>query len=380
MAKLEELDVYPRLPIDVVGSEGNELICRDGRRVLDLYGGHCVNSLGGSHPGLGAAIASQWNEVSFLSNLFHHEPRAEFLEAFGALLPAGDWRVFFSNSGAEANENALKMALAASGRPKVVAFEGAFHGRTAAAAAISDVKREAFTRAPFDVIRLPWGDLDAARAAIVDDVAAVVAEPIQSMAGVRMPPPGFLEGLSRLTTDAGAALIFDEVQTGSGRTGEAWAATTLGVTPDILTTAKGAAGGLPIGISVVSAPWAAAVPKGILGSTFGGGPTVLAAATYVARAVADPVFRARVVESGAALVAAARLGPVREVRGAGLLLGLVLDRGLVASEVRDSLLSEGVLVATSNDPEVLRLFPPLTFTPADAQRFGDAIARVATAV
>ncbi|HIG10182.1 MAG TPA: aspartate aminotransferase family protein [Planctomycetes bacterium] len=374
MAPLSELPVYPRLPLDIASSAGCELVLQDGRVVLDLYGGHCVNSLGASAPELGAAIAQQWNSVSFLSNLFEHQPRADFLTAFGALLPPGEWQAFLSNSGSEANENALKVALAATGRQRVIAFEGAFHGRTAAASAISDVALQPFPTAPLEVTRVAWGDLAACRAAADSSLAAIFLEPIQSMAGVRTPPAGFLEGLCDICDKVGAALCFDEVQTASGRTGTPLAATTYGVTPDIFTTAKGAAGGLPIGVTVISSALARDLPAGLLGSTFGGGPTVLAAATAVARAVASENFQAQVRASGEALAAAARRGPVREVRGAGLLLGLVMEEGLSAAELRSALLERGVLVGTSCDPSVARLFPALTLTVHQAQRFGDAMA------
>ncbi|MDP6410813.1 MAG: aminotransferase class III-fold pyridoxal phosphate-dependent enzyme, partial [Planctomycetota bacterium] len=338
---LRELDVYPRLALDVVAAEGSELILADGRRVLDLYGGHCVNTLGAGDAEVAGAFGAQWRRVSFVTNLLDHPPRAAFLEALEANLPAGEWRVFLSNSGAEANENALKVALDATSRQRVVCFEGAFHGRTAAAAAISDVARSGFPLAPFEVTRLPWGDGAAARAAMDDTVAAVVLEPIQSMAGVRVPPEGFLVELRAACDATGATLVFDEVQTGNGRTGRPWAAQTLGVTPDVLVTAKGAAAGLPIGVTVLSASLASRLPSGILGSTFGGGPTVLAAACVVQRRIGEAAFGARVRTVSRALGEAALRGPVREVRGRGLLLGAVLPEGLGAGGLRGALLEHG---------------------------------------
>jgi acetylornithine/succinyldiaminopimelate/putrescine aminotransferase len=380
MPKLTEYPAYPRLPLDVLRTEGAELLLRDGRRVLDLYGGHCVNAMGGSDPTLGAALAAQWGELSFLSNLFTHAPRAAFLEAFGANLPEGEWQVFLANSGSEANENALKLALASTGRRRAIAFEGAFHGRTAGASAISDVSAQPFPSTPFDVTFVPWDDLEAARAACDDTVGVIALEPIQSMAGVRVPSPGFLEGLRALADQHGARLMFDEVQTGSGRTGTPFAATTYGVTPDLITTAKGAAGGLPIGITVVRSSVAEGLPGSLLGSTFGGGPTILSAAVEVATRVASPGFLESVRASGEALAKAAARGPVREVRGAGLLLGIVLEEGLTAREARDQLLAQDVLVGTSDDPNVLRLFPALALTIEQAERFGEAFATLRASV
>ncbi len=372
----EELRAYRRLDLDVVRAEGVELVLASGARVLDLYGGHCVNSLGAGDPGLGRALAAQWQRLSFTTNLLEHAARGEFLAAFGALLPAlggGDtWQVFCSNSGAEANENALKLALAASGRSQVVCFEGGFHGRSAAAAAVSD-KPAAFPHAPFDVVRLPWSDSAAAQAAIDARTAAVILEPIQSLAGVREPAPGFLAGLRQACDEAGALLIFDEVQTASGRLGVPFAAQHFGVLPDALTTAKGAAGGLPIGLTVVRASLAQRCPEGLLGSTFGGAPLVLAAAAEVARRVAAPGFLEQVRASAEALRAAARVGPVRALRGAGLLLGLELEAGHSARSLRERLLAGGVLTGLCDDPQVLRLCPPLTLEPEHAARFGAAL-------
>lgn len=374
MGTCREVESYARLALDVVATDGCELLLRDGRRVLDLYGGHCVNTLGGSSTVVERAILAQWERVSFVTNLLDHAPRHEFLAAFGALLPDGDWRVFLSNSGAEANECALKASLSATGRRAVVCFAGAFHGRTAAAAAVSDKASMQFPSAPFEVRRLPWGELDRARRALAaEDVGAVILEPIQSLAGIVCPPPEFLVGLRELTRETGTALVFDEVQTASGRTGAPFAAQTFGVTPDVLTTAKGAAGGLPIGITAFTAELAARFRGDLLGSTFGGGPTVMGAATAVARAVAEDDFQANVRAASEAFRAAALRGPIESVRGEGLLLGLVVRAGITAKSVRDALLARNVLVGTSDDPRVLRLSPPLVVKPEDAQRLARAL-------
>jgi len=372
---LREIEAYTRLPLAVVGAEGCELVLADGRRVLDLYGGHCVNTLGAGDAGLARVLERQWRELSFATNLLDHGARCEFLAAFEPNLPpnADGWRVFASNSGAEANENALKLALAATGRRRVVYFQGAFHGRTAAAAAVSDTQHVAFLSAPFETVRVPWSDRAAARAAIDARVGAVILEPIQSLAGVTEPCHGFLADLRAACDAAGAALVFDEVQTGNGRLGAPWAAQHFGVAPDLFTTAKGAAGGLPIGLTVARSEWAARVSGKLFGSTFGGGPLVLAAAAEVARRVAAPGFLANVRAASQALCAAALRGPVVRVRGAGLLLGLVVEPGLAARDVRDALLAQGVLVGTSDDPQVLRLSPALSIEPDAARRLAEAL-------
>ncbi|MBI3820424.1 MAG: aspartate aminotransferase family protein [Planctomycetes bacterium] len=376
---LQEWPAYTRVPLDVVSAHGSTLVLRDGRRVLDLYGGHCVNTLGAGDALLGEALAHQWSTWSFATNLLDHWPRRKFLSAFEKNLPEGSWTIFCSNSGAEANENALKAALAATGRRRVLCFGGAFHGRTAGAAALSDTKKQQFPSAPFDVLRVPWGDLAQAVKQIDAQTAAVILEPIQSLAGVTEPPPGFLEGLRVQCDRVGAHLIFDEVQTGNGRLGTPWASQYFGVIPDLFTTAKGAAGGLPIGLTVARSTIASAVPGTLFGSTFGGGPLVLAAAAEVARRVGAAGFLEQVRDTSAALRRASLNGPVASVRGAGLLLGLVLKNGFKGAEVRDTLLQQGVLVGTSDDPRVLRLSPSLTLRASEVAPLANALASFDTA-
>ncbi|MBK8178603.1 MAG: aspartate aminotransferase family protein [Planctomycetes bacterium] len=362
---LNEWPAYKRIAVDVVSATGSELTTRDGRTVLDLYGGHCVNTLGAGDAELGRVLSRQWRDWSFATNLLDHGPRREFLQAFERLMPAGDWCVFVTNSGAEANENALKAALAITGRRRVVAFSGAFHGRTGGAASVSDTKRPAYPSMPFESLRLPWNDLAAAERTIDASVGAVILEPIQSLAGVQEPAPGFLETLRRRCDAGGALLIFDEVQTGNGRLGTYWASQRFGVMPDLFTTAKGAAGGYPIGLTVARAALASSTPEGLMGTTFGGGPLALAMASAVARRISAPGFLEHVRAVGADFRACCVRGPVAQVRGEGLLLGLVLKPGHKAAVVRDALLAQGVLVGTCDDPSVLRLSPALNL-PSDA--------------
>lgn len=376
---LGEWPAYKRIGVDVQSASGSELVTADGRRVLDFYGGHCVNTLGAGDPGLGAVIARQWHRWSFATNLLDHAPRREFLAEFESLMPAGSWSAFVTNSGAEANENALKAALAITARSKVIAFRGAFHGRTAGAAHVSDTKRAAYPGAPFEVERLPWGDVDAAARAIDSRVGAVILEPIQSLAGVVEPPPGFLEALRARCDASGAFLIFDEVQTGNGRLGSYWASQHFSVLPDLFTTAKGAGGGFPIGLTFARADVAARTPEGLMGTTFGGGPLALACAAEIARRIRAPGFLEHVRELSTRLTQAASRGPVASVRGAGLLLGLVLRPGLKAASVRDALLARGVLVGTCDDPSVLRLSPALNMPLSAADRLGEALEACETA-
>ena len=372
-----ELASYARLDLDVVAARDDELVLRDGRRVLDLYGGHCVNTLGAGAAELGAALSEQWSTLSFATNLLALDERTTFFEAFGETLPAnpaGDgWQVFLSNSGAEANENALKAALSATGRSAVVCSSGAFHSRTAAASAVSDTTSPGFPRAPFDVARVPFGDADLAVEAIGSDTACVILEPIQALAGVVEATPGFLESLRARCDETGALLVFDEVQTGSGRLGVPFASQAFGVVPDVFTTAKGAAAGVPIGVSVFRDEVAERMNPKLFGSTFGGGPLALRAATEVARRVASGELLDNVRATSRVLCSCAGRGPIRAVRGKGLLLGLEVEPDTTARDVQSALLANGILVGGSGDPRVVRLSPALTLTPERAERLPAAL-------
>jgi len=353
-SSLTEFPAYHRLPGSLLRADAHTLEWSDGRQVLDLYGGHCVNTLGAAHPGLGQALNRQWQQLSFATNLVDHSTREAFLTAWRALLPDGDWQIFLSNSGAEANENILKMALSATGRSKVLCFQGAFHGRTAATAAVSD-GQSGFPCSPFELERHPWGcipDIDSS-------VAAVILEPIQSLAGVQEPPADFLQGLRQACDRHGAWLLFDEVQTGSGRLGQPWAAQYFEVMPDAWSTAKGCAGGLPLGMSLVSAAQASKVPAGLCGSTFGGSPLALAASTVVAEYLSHQKNLLHVRELGTAFHKLAQLEGVHSVRGAGALIGICFEDSITAREAQQALWQRQILTGLCRDPQVLRLCPAL---------------------
>ena len=258
------LPVYsPHTPVEPVRGEGAIVYTRDGRALIDFYGGHAVALLGYDHPRLVATLANQAKELFFQSNSVALSLRARAAERLVRFGPEGLTRAFLVNSGAEANENALRLALRhfspPAGRTRIVALEGAFHGRTAAAAAVTwkSERWYGFPRPPFDVTFVPRGDLGALEAALGADVAALILEPVQGQAGAVALGAPFLAAARELTRKAGALLIFDEVQCGMGRTGQPFAAQTWGVTPDLLTTAKGLAGGFPAG-AVLAAPEIAA--------------------------------------------------------------------------------------------------------------------------
>ncbi len=364
------LPVYAQLPVEPVRGLGVKLWTRDGRELLDFYGGHAVALLGYGHPRLLAALAAQAETMFFQSNLVPLEIRARAAHALVSFAPKGLSHTFLVNSGAEANENALRLAIRQTGRKRVIALEGSFHGRTAAAAAVTwgSEKWAGFPSNPFEVEFVPVGDLDALERALTprgeadSGVAALILEPVQGMAGAVDLGASYLAAARELTKRQGALLIFDEVQCGMGRTGQPFAAQLHGVTPDLLTTAKGLAGGFPAGAVLVSDAAGAGLKKGDLGTTFGGGPLACALIEATIAAIEEEDLLARVRRLSARLQAECLGGVVTSIQGAGFLLGLRCARP--AKQVQAELLSRGLLTGTSADPAVLRLLPPLVLEDA----------------
>lgn len=353
-------EVYPLLDFQPERADGVWLEDAVGRRVLDLYGGHAVAAVGYGHPKFNEAIIAQLNKVHFQSNLVPMEVRDNAANALAEFAPAGLDRVFFVNSGAEANENALKLAVRLTGRRKVVAIEHAFHGRTAAAAAVTWGAAKSwygFPDTPFDVEFVPRNDIAALQAAVDADTAAVIIEPVQGLAGAFEFSAEFIDSVRTVTTSAGALMILDEVQTGMGRLGTAFGAQLYQVTPDILTTAKGLAGGLPAGALIMRDAIACELRPGELGTTFGGAPLVCAAISAVIDIIKEEDLLTRVRECSAAIAQRCVTGPVTGLQGHGLLLGLQCTEK--AASVRDALLEHNILTGTSADPHILRLLPPL---------------------
>lgn len=353
------LNVFKKLDIEPVRGEGMWLTSADGRRFLDFYGGHAVALLGNVHPRLLEALEAQAKTLFFQSNVVDlavRERAARRLAAFG---PPELSRVFFVNSGAEANENALRIAFLATRRPRVVAVAGGFHGRTAGAAAMTAGHERwyAFPSKPFPVTVVPIDDVAALEAAVGDDVAAVILEPVQGLAGARPLSASFIEAARRITRERGATLIADEVQCGMGRTGHPFAVQDYGVTPDLLTVAKGMAGGFPAGAVLISESLAAAVKKGDLGTTFGGGPLACALIETVIDIIETEELLPRVRRLSARMREECRVGPVESIQGMGYLLGLKVRRP--AAKVLAELRERGILAGESADPDIVRLLPPL---------------------
>jgi acetylornithine/succinyldiaminopimelate/putrescine aminotransferase len=366
--------VYDLLDVEPVAGRGCVLECRDGRRLVDFYGGHAVALLGYRHPKLLAALAAQADSLFFQSNAVPLAVRERAARALADFAPEGLDRVFFVNSGAEANENALRIALGAVGRPRVVALEGAFHGRTAAAAAATWRARwYGFPRTPFDVRFVPREDSEAlARALSPGDVSAVIVEPVQGVAGAVALSDDYLRAARRLTAEIGTLLVFDEVQCGMGRSGEPFVAQAAGVEPDLLTVAKGLAGGFPAGAVLMRRALADRLRPGDLGTTFGGGPLAAALVAATLAAIREEGVLANVRARAAQIRASCAVGPVARVHGRGLLVGLRTRRP--AKQIQGELLARGFLVGTSADPHVVRLLPPLVVSAAEVDALAAALA------
>ena len=349
----------------------------DGNAYLDLLGGIAVSSLGHAHPAFVAAVTAQAGALGHTSNLYMHTPGIALAERLLALLGT-DGRVFFCNSGAEANEAALKLALKAHGntRRHFVAAEKSFHGRTMGALALTGKPaiRDGFAPFAIDVTFVPYGDAAALRAAITADTAGVFLETTQGEGGVVPAPPGYLAAARTACDATGAVLVFDEVQSGIGRTGAWFAHQTEGVRPDVVTLAKGLAGGLPIGVCVGLGAAGHVFGRGDHATTFAGNPIACAAALAVIDTIDQGGLLAHVTEIGdrlAATVEALGHPLVRHVRGSGLWRGIVLAEE-VAPAVEAHARTAGFLV-NAVAPEVIRLAPPLILTAAEADSFVAAL-------
>ncbi|MET7774965.1 MULTISPECIES: acetylornithine transaminase [Streptomyces] len=370
----------PRLPL--VRGEGTRLWDADGKEYLDFVGGIAVNALGHAHPAIVEAVSRQIASLGHVSNLFVAEPPVALAERLLQLF-GREGRVYFCNSGAEANEGAFKIGRL-TGRGHMVATHGGFHGRTMGALALTGQpgKQEPFLPLPGDVTHVPYGDAQALAAAVTEDTALVIIEPIQGENGVVVPPPGYLKAARAITAATGSLLVLDEVQTGMGRTGPWFAYQDHeGVLPDVVTLAKGLGGGLPLGATVAFGRAAELLKPGHHGSTFGGNPVVCAAALAVLDTIASEGLLENVKAASEKLRGGIEsLGNplIDHVRGAGLLLGIVLTEPL-APQVQQAAQDAGLLV-NAPAPDVVRLMPPLNLSDDEVDAFLEALPGVLDAV
>ena len=371
---MQLFDVYSLYDIEPVRGSGSYVYTADGTEYLDLYGGHAVISIGHAHPRYVKAIAEQASRLGFYSNSVQNSLQQQLADRLGAMSGYDDYALFLCNSGAEANENAVKCASFATGRQRVLAFGGAFHGRTSGAVALTD---NAAIRAPFNstgnVTFVPLGDIEAVRRELsTGEYCAVIIEGIQGVSGIHEPGDDFLRQLREECTAAGTCLILDEIQSGYGRTGRFFAHQYSGIRPDIITAAKGIANGFPMA-AVLIAPHIEA-RKGMLGTTFGGSHLACAAAIAVLDVIRDEDLLRNAAETGAYLKEKLTgVAGVEEVRGRGLMIGLEVE-GRNGAELRRELLMQHHIFTGGAGARTLRLLPALSLNRRQTDRFLEAFA------
>ncbi len=369
--------VFAQYPIEIAHGEGVWLYARDGRKILDFYGGHAVAGLGYGHPRWLAALERQARQMAFQTNALPMAIRERAAARLAKFTGLGLDTVFWINSGAEANENALKLAFKITGRGKAVALEQGWHGRTAAAGAVTwgaIDKWYGFPRTPFDVSFTPRDDPKAIERCVDRDTAAVIVEPIQGVGGAYDIGKPMLQARRRRCDEVGAVLIFDEVQCGMGRTGAPFGANYHGVTPDIITAAKALGNGFPVSALLLSRRVAGQIKYDDMGTTFGGGPMACAVAEAVIETIESESLLANVRQVSAYIRTTCVIGPVTGVQGAGFLLGLKTSRP--AKEVQAALLEKGILTGTSGDPRVLRLLPAYILNEGHVDQLRAALSQV----
>ena len=368
---MDLFNVYKRWDIEPVRGSGSTLWDAAGQEYLDLYGGHAVISIGHSHPHYVEAISKQIAKLGFYSNAVQNSLQDTLAQKLGVISEYPDYHLFLCNSGAEANENALKLASFHTGRAKVLAFGAAFHGRTSGAVSVTDNPK---IRAPFNetdkVTFVPLGDLEAVKKELdTQDYAAVIIEGIQGVAGIRVPDDSFLKGLRALCDQTGTLLVADEIQSGCGRTGKFFAHQHAGVKADLITMAKGLAGGIPIGAVLINPVIQASY--GLLGTTFGGNHIACAAAIAVLEVMEQEKLMAHATKLGEWFEQQLKGDPALvEYRGRGLMIGLEIKPEFVG--LRDRLLKEKHIFTGASGERVIRLLPALNLPEESARKFVEA--------
>ena len=358
--------VYSLQPIEPVRAEGSWLWDAGGNRYLDMYGGHAVISVGHNHPRYNEAIKRQLGGISFYSNSVLNSLQEELAEKLGSLSGYPDYQLFLCNSGAEANENAIKLASFLTGRKKVIALRNAFHGRTSGVVAVTDnPKIVAPFNTPHHVVFVPMNDLVALQAALDEDTAAVLIEGIQGVGGIHEPDAGYLRSAEQLVQNNGSMLILDEVQSGYGRTGKFFAHQHAGIRPQLITTAKGMGNGFPIGGVLIAPdlkPW-----PGMLGTTFGGNHLACAAAIAVLDIIREENLMENAAQLGGHLIAELSAMGLGSIRGRGLMIGF--DTPSAVPGLRNALLNNHRIFTGEAKPNVVRLLPSLALKSDEANVF-----------
>src|ERR1041384_2767582 len=369
-----QLATYKKMAVAAERGDGAWIYTSDGEKYLDLYGGHAVAGTGHCHPHVVNAISKQAGELLFYSNLVYSSARARAAEKLVSIAPAPLSKTFFCNSGTEANENAMRMARMATGREQIITFSGGFHGRTADAISATFLGKYRELGKPNvpGHLEAEFGNAEAVRALADETVAAIMLEPIQSMAGVRMAQPEFYRALRTLCDERGIVLIYDEVQTGVGRTGEWFFAGRDGVVPDIVTLAKALGSGVPVAACLVTDAISSHIKENDLGTTFGGGMLAMVAVTATLEAIENDRMLENVNTVEAHLRQRIReVEQVVAVNGRGLLLGIEFNDK--AQPVHQALLDQKIITGTSSNAKVLRLLPPLCLEKEHVDLFVDAL-------
>ncbi|PAU93599.1 aspartate aminotransferase family protein [Aliifodinibius salipaludis] len=375
---MEIFDVYPLLDLEPVKAKGNYVFCNNGKKYLDFYGGHAVISIGHSHPHYVNRVSKQLNEIGFYSNSVQNSLQQKLASKLGELSGYEDYQLFLCNSGAEAVENALKMASFHTGKSKVVSFNKAFHGRTTTSLSVTD--KEKYT-APInesnEVVFLELNDIRSLEKELSNgDVCAVIIEAIQGIGGIHIPDNDFLKNTAELCQEHNAVFICDEIQSGFGRTGNFFAHQHADIKPDIITVAKGMGNGFPVAGTILSPDFKA--KHGQLGSTFGGNHLACAAATAVLEVLENEQLIQNAANIGQQLMEGlSKLPEVKEVRGRGLMIGIEFSYPI--KKIRQQLIKEEqILTGVASDPNVLRLLPPLTIHSKEVDQFINAMKNILT--
>ncbi|MBO6585109.1 MAG: aminotransferase class III-fold pyridoxal phosphate-dependent enzyme [Gracilimonas sp.] len=352
--------VYPLFDVEPVKAKGSYVYDAAGQKYLDFYGGHAVISIGHSHPHYLNRVTAQLNEIGFYSNSVPIGIQQELAQKLGKLSGYENWNLFLCNSGAEANENALKVASAHNGRKKIMAFNGAFHGRTSLAVAVTDNPNIVFpVNEGAEVLRFEFNDFEGVEKALKqEDISSVIIEGIQGVGGIESPSPEFLHHLRTLCNETGTVLILDEVQSGIGRTGKFFAHQLFGVEPDIISMAKGMGNGFPVGGVLFHPKFEASF--GMLGTTFGGNHLACAASLAVLEVLEQENLMRNAEQLGTYLKQElTKLSKVQDVRGFGLMIGVEFDQP-VAEWRKELLYKHHIFTGSSSNKKVLRLLPPLS--------------------
>lgn len=372
------LNVYKRYPITLVRGKGAHLWDDAGKEYVDFYAGHAVCSMGQCHPAVTEAIIKQANEMTFYSNIFYSSPAANLAEKIASTLLPDDYKIYLTNSGSEANEAAVKIARKLTGKKKIISFTNAFHGRSIANIAITGVASYHKFEPNLDshTAFATLGDMESVKNLFDDDTAGIICEPIQSIGGMHMSGLSFYRELEAFTREKGILLIIDEVQTGVGRCGEIWFSKMCGIHPDIITTAKGIAAGLPLSAVIIAANVAAKVEVFDHATTFGGGPIPCSASLAVFDTITSEGFMDEVRRKSQRVVEGVKkISGVKAVLGMGFLLGVEFDDDV--TWLVKSCLDKGLLIGSSSRKNVVRITPPLVITDENIdfflKVFGEAV-------